>query len=67
MLLYNVIFEWVFMEFGIYLLVWFLILVLKILVLLKLEEKDWRLMYFKKLIMFVGFFLKFVLLICNKL
>lgn len=40
MLLYNVIFELVFMEFGIFLLVWFLILVLKILVLLKLEEKD---------------------------
>lgn len=40
MLLCNVIFELVFMEFGIFLLVWFLILVLKILVLLKLEEKD---------------------------
>lgn len=64
---YDAILEPAFTEPGIPLLVRFLTLVLKILALLKSEEKDWRSMYSKKSIMRVGYFLKFVLLICNKL
>lgn len=65
--LYNAILEPAFTEPGIPLLVRFSTLVLKILALLKSEEKDWRSMYSKKSIMLVGSFLKFVLLLCNKL